>query len=136
MLVSIWAVQHVHHPLQNRHNACPAMQSASRLVRYSLASHLIPVLFHTSFCSIWKRLEYISARCSAGLLSLDLGLTLAISPQLFPASLMTFSRCSSAGLHGVFVLLFLGAGMGATCSASSSPCSRILLGSPRPVGDI
>ena len=26
---------------------------------------------------------------------------------------MVFSRCSSAGLHGVFVLLFFGAGAGA-----------------------
>ena len=38
--------------------------------------------------------------------------TFAISPQLLPASLITFSRCSSWGVHGVFVLpglVFLGA---------------------------
>lgn len=42
--------------------------------------------------------------------------TFAISPQLFPASLIVFSLCSSAGLHGVLVRLFFGAGaaMGAS----------------------
>ena len=33
-------------------------------------------------------------------------LTFAISPQLFPASRMAFSLCSSAAVHGVFVRPF------------------------------
>jgi hypothetical protein len=37
-------------------------------------------------------------------------LTLAISAQLFPASLMFFNLCSSAGVHGVFVRLFFAGG--------------------------
>lgn len=37
--------------------------------------------------------------------------TFAISLQLFPASLIVLSLCSSAGVHGVFVrLFFLGSG--------------------------
>lgn len=47
------------------------------------------------------------------------GTTFAISLQLFPASLICFSRCSSAGVQGVLVRLFLGRGSGA--GASTSP---------------
>ncbi len=57
---------------------------------------------------------------------------MAISPQVFPASLMIFSLCSSAGLQGVFVLLFFGAGAGTDSSPVSSVCSSRLPGSPRP----
>lgn len=39
-------------------------------------------------------------------------LTLAISLQLFPASLIDFSLCSSAGVQGVLTRLFFGAGAG------------------------
>jgi len=37
-------------------------------------------------------------------------LTFAISAQLLPASLIVFSLCSSAGVHGVFVLDFFAGG--------------------------
>ena len=37
--------------------------------------------------------------------------TLAISPQLFPASRIVFNRCSSAGVQGVFVRARFGAGI-------------------------
>jgi len=37
-------------------------------------------------------------------------LTFAISAQLFPASLIFFNLCSSAGVHGVFVRLFFAGG--------------------------
>jgi hypothetical protein len=37
-------------------------------------------------------------------------LTLAISAQLLPASRICFNRSSSAGVHGVFVLLFFEGG--------------------------
>lgn len=36
--------------------------------------------------------------------------TFAISAQLFPASRIVFNLCSSAGVHGVLVLLFLAGG--------------------------
>ena len=57
--------------------------------------------------------------------------TFAISPQLFPASLMTFNRCSSAGVHGVLVLLFFGGGIDEDKSLASSPWCPPSLGSPR-----
>ena len=60
--------------------------------------------------------------------------TFAISPQVFPASLITFSLCSSAGLHGVFVLLFFCTGTGAISSPPSSVCSSRFPGSPSPGG--
>lgn len=37
-------------------------------------------------------------------------LTFAISAQLFPASLIVFNLCSSAGVQGVFVRLFFAGG--------------------------
>ena len=49
---------------------------------------------------------------------------------------MVLSRCSSAGLHGVFVLLFLGAGAGALVPMKVSPCSPTPAGPPRlAIGD-
>ena len=48
---------------------------------------------------------------------------LAISPQLLPASLITRSRCSSAGLQGVFVRFLLGTGAAAGSSVPPSDCS-------------
>ena len=61
--------------------------------------------------------------------------TFAISPQVFPASLMTFNLCSSAGLHGVLVRLFLRMGTGADSSPTSSTPSSILPDSPGPMGN-
>lgn len=55
-------------------------------------------------------------------------LTFAISPQLFCASLIILRRCSSAGVHGVFVLLFFGTFTGGIVSPNGS------MGSPRPPG--
>lgn len=49
--------------------------------------------------------------------SLNSKRTFAISLQLFPSSLINFSLCSSAGVHGVFVRPFLGGGPGSPCSA-------------------
>ena len=53
-------------------------------------------------------------------------LTFAISAQLFPASLMVFNLCSSAGVHGVFVRLFLAGGPieGEAVKLGSSPPSE------------
>lgn len=82
------------------------------------------MLFHTTFGSVGKGLRSISGhlqRCQRPL-------TFAISPQLFCASLIILRRCSSAGVHGVFVLLFLGAFTGGIDSANGS------IGSPRPPG--
>lgn len=62
--------------------------------------------------------------------------TFAISPQLFPASRITFSRCSSAGVHGVLVLLFFGGGIVEDASLPSSACCPPSLGSPRLVEGI
>ena len=46
--------------------------------------------------------------------------TFAISLQLFPASLICFSLNSSAGVHGVFVRLFLAFGSCAEVSTSAA----------------
>lgn len=58
--------------------------------------------------------------------------TLAISLQLFPESLICLRRCSSAGVHGVFVRLFFGATGEDTSSgaAISSPASLIDVADP------
>lgn len=53
-------------------------------------------------------------------------LTFAISAQLFPASLMFFNLCSSAGVHGVLVRLFL---------AGGSKGADAILGSTTPAAD-
>jgi hypothetical protein len=48
--------------------------------------------------------------------------TFAISAQLFPASLIVFNLCSSAGVQGVFVRLFFAGGpIGETILGSSIP---------------
>ena len=49
--------------------------------------------------------------------------TFAISLQLFCASLICFSLCSSAAVHGVLVRLFLalGSGTGTSSSAAEAP---------------
>lgn len=49
---------------------------------------------------------------------------------------MTFSRCSSAGVQGVFVRLFFGGGIDEDASLASSPCCPPSLGSPRLVEGI
>lgn len=49
---------------------------------------------------------------------------------------MTFSRCSSAGVHGVLVLLFLGGGIDEDASLASSTCCPTSPGSPRLVEGI
>ena len=64
-------------------------------------------------------------------MTISINLTLAISLQLFPASRMAFNRCSSAGVHGVFVLLFFGADIGEIVSACCSLCCGC---APYPVG--
>lgn len=48
-----------------------------------------------------------------------------MSLQLLPISRMVFSLCSSAGLHGVFVRLFLAGGCAKEEPASSSSISGI-----------
>lgn len=53
--------------------------------------------------------------------------TFAISLQLFPASLICFNRSSSAGVHGVFVRLFLSLGSCAGLSTSAATCGVALL---------
>ena len=88
---------------------------------------LVPVLFYTSLGSVGKSLRVsnnIDQRHPVE--SVPAFFTFAISPQLLPASLMVFSRCSSAGLHGVLVLLFFGADTGVPVLANVSLCSPTL----------
>lgn len=59
-------------------------------------------------------------------------LTFAISLQLFPASLIIFSRCSSAAVHGVFVLPFFGGGGCTAPAPATAPPSANIVGSPPP----
>ena len=55
-------------------------------------------------------------------------LTFAISLQLLPASRMVFNLCSSAGVQGVLVLLFLAGG------ADVEDSAMVGVGSPKPPG--
>jgi hypothetical protein len=89
--------------------------------------YLVPVLLDAAFGSAWKCLSRQSQSRPDADAASDVGsLTFAISAQLFPASLMFFNLCSSAGVHGVFVRLFFGGGsMGADAK----------LGSPMPAED-
>ena len=64
--------------------------------------------------------QYTLYQCFFTLPSVRVGNDFAISAQLFPASRMFLSLSSSAGVHGVFVRLFLGGGsMGAAAMAGS-----------------
>ena len=114
--------------------SCPAVSLLTCLCSDTVsdAVYLVPMLLHASFGSIGERLAFHQRRDQfRDRHSIN---TFAISPQVFPASLISFNRCSSAGLHGVFVLLFLGAGTGADSSPPmSSACSSNPPGSPRPV---
>lgn len=58
--------------------------------------------------------------------------TFAISLQLFPASLICLSLCSSAGVHGVFVRLFfaLGSWAGGSTSAAEAVAVAPPAGAP------
>ena len=85
----------------------------------SRIKYLIPMLLHAPLCSVRKGL-ICSFSTSRSLIYYAFG-TFAISPQVLPASRMVFNRCSSAGVHGVFVLaLFGGAGPWASSSFTSS----------------
>lgn len=91
------------------------------------------MLFDATFSPCWEGLE--GRRVSEAITSDKEVRTLAISPQLLPASRIVFSLCSSAGLHGVFVLLFFGAG--ATMGDSLGwPGSSRSAGSPDPGADM
>ena len=61
----------------------------------------------------WTRTLY---QCFFTLPSVRRGKVFAISLQLLPASRNVFSRCSSAGVQGVFVRPFLGKGLGSVCA--------------------
>lgn len=100
-----------------------------------MGSYLVPMLLHASFSSLRKGLreQKESVHVMAGKLT-ALGsdgrswvvlfcfgfFTFAISLQLFPASLICFSRSSSAGVQGVLVLLFFTFGSCAPASASAA----------------
>lgn len=90
------------------------------------------MLFHTSFGPVREGLPAIRNDLPIH----TFFLTFAISPQLFCASLIVLRRCSSAGVHGVFVRLFLGAFEGGIDSPRGSMESPRPPGSPNPVGGI
>ena len=58
------------------------------------------MLFDAPFGTSWESLTYERQNINP---CLHDRLTLAISPQLLPASRICFSRCSSAAVHGVLV---------------------------------
>lgn len=89
------------------------------------------MLFHTSFGSIRKSLVIHVQLVTIHFAVCRASSTFAISPQLLCASLIVFSRCSSAGVHGVFVLLFFGAAIDDIGSPMGSMGS---MGSPNPPG--
>lgn len=79
----------------------------------SWAIYLIPMLLHAAFrsageCLRVQRQSWREAHTHTNHRAHKL--TFAISAQLFPASRMVFNLCSSAGVHGVFVRLFLAGG--------------------------
>jgi hypothetical protein len=55
-------------------------------------------------------------QCFFTLPSVRKGNVFAISLQLLPASRSVLSRCSSAGVQGVFVRPFFGKGLGNVCA--------------------
>lgn len=78
---------------------------------------LVPVFLDTAFGSRWEGLrnKKWSAYGLPRVMRSQRGIrdrrhTLAISAQLEPESLICFRRSSSAGVHGVFVRLFLAGG--------------------------
>jgi hypothetical protein len=76
-------------------------------------SYLIPVLLDTTLCSLGERLPLhsVSHSCATPTSNITrVYLTFAISAQLFPASRIVLSLCSSAGVQGVFVRLFFAGG--------------------------
>lgn len=120
------------HPLQSRHNAYPMLViSLCALFFIQGRSHLVPMLFHTSFGSIWKSLLIHVRLVTVHFAVCSNSSTFAISPQLLCESLIVFSRCSSAGVHGVFVLLFFGA---LSDDIGSPMASMWSIWSPKPPG--
>lgn len=88
-----------------------------------LLTHFIPMFLYTALCAIRECLIHDFSHFH---LQGSNSRTFAISLQLLPASRMVFSLCSSAGVHGVFVLLFLGGG------AAKDDSANVGDGSPRP----
>jgi len=87
------------------------------------------MLFHTSFGSARERLrtnlQFVVCTLSCTCLSMYTWMchTFAISAQLLPASLIFFSLCSSAAVHGVLVRLFF---TGGCMEADDVSCSGML----------
>jgi hypothetical protein len=77
-------------------------------------TYLIPVLLDTSFCPAGKcllnKFQSMTFTFPCSCSHTWTFHTLAISAQLLPASLIVFSLCSSAAVHGVLVRLFLAGG--------------------------
>ena len=113
----IWCT--VPHLQQTQHNACPGGVLAwSRYVKLepSLLT-LYQCFFTLPSVRVGNVYLYVSFLCHQW--PTGYSPTLAISAQLFPASRIAFSRCSSAGVHGVLVRLFLaGGGTGAEFASS------------------
>jgi hypothetical protein len=133
----IWG-KHVPHPPRTRHNAYPVpvviskqavcnKSSTLRLPCTSVSSHFLlfagetsVVMGPESVTPFFSNHVPFKQDVRRHLCFLDLCLsTFAISLQLFPASLIVLSLCSSAGVHGVFVRLFLALGSCAGASTSA-----------------
>ena len=89
------------------------------------SSYFVPMFLHTALCAVGERLFHNNKPLSV---HGDELLTFAISLQLFPASRMVFNLCSSAGVQGVLVLLFLAGG------ADVEDSAMVGVGSPKPPG--
>jgi hypothetical protein len=123
-----------HRPLQTRRSAYPVAAVVSRgAVRNErpICAYLVPMFLYAPLCPLRKCLNHgyrishfspieVTSRWSnvrIHVCILDMSVfTFAISLQLLPASLITLSLCSSAGVHGVFVLLFFALG---SCTVGS-----------------
>lgn len=88
-----------------------------------LLTHFIPMFLDTALCAIRECLIHDFSHFH---IQGSNPPTFAISLQLLPASRIVFSLCSSAGVHGVFVLLFFGGG------ADNDDSAKVGDGSPRP----
>lgn len=84
--------------------------------------HFVPMFLHTSFGPDGKCLLEVSLFLQTDIHQRQK--TFAISLQLLPASLISFNLCSSAGVHGVLVLFFLGAGGFIIRSISDGPPAK------------
>lgn len=126
------------HLRQIRRSACPAVRLASQAGSEVWQPYFVPVLLHTALGPRWKGLSIVRRLHIDAHRTYEL-LTLAISPQLLPASRIVFNLCSSVAVQGVLVRPFFLAPSSATVAngadvVCAGSVAAVLLPSPGPDG--